>query len=49
MLDVHLDRLAWDVQLGAPLRSWPVTLLGDAEKALNAASTSGMGRNTITN
>jgi len=30
MLDVHLDRLTWDAELGSPLRAWPVTLLGHA-------------------
>src|SRR6185503_5779427 len=36
MLDVHLDRLPWHVQLGTPRRSWPVPLLGDAGDAVFA-------------
>src|SRR6185503_3905880 len=36
MLDVHLDRLPWHVQLGTPRRSWPVPLLGDAGDAVLA-------------
>src|ERR1700737_1409330 len=36
MLDVHLDRLPWDVQLGPPPRTWSVPLLGDARDVVLA-------------
>ena len=36
MLDVHLDRLAWDTELWPSLWAWPVTLLGHAGDAVLA-------------
>ena len=36
MLDVHLDRLTWDLHLGPPLRPWPLPLLRNAGNPLLA-------------
>src|SRR5262245_26370510 len=46
MLDVHRDRLTWDMQLGAPLRPRPVTLLGDARDTVFAQEAAGSSAGT---